>query len=394
MKKAKTSLSVDQIETIRDRVMKSIAPLTPASRSQSNEFGATPTNAGNRLPPYYLVYFLLVELLKFPHTGREEKVAWTIPVDYRGSCAWIQHQKMGLGVFSTATEDRELVAQQIVNAIQRGVTAATPFFDHLASEAAAGSKLNVRNNSVWLLSRYEYLREQFREKATSAEARKGDVVKTEKTSSDGTKSESYSFPALALKQEAAWLGVAAIDAFFSWTEHVLIHIAVLRGRLKTGEDVAELAAANWSEKVKAAIGLDDGALKPLVDELLAVRRQIRNYLAHGAFGKQGEAFKFHSRAGAVPVNMTDTDGTNRFSIWFGESFDEAGAIDTADRFAKRLWDGDLAPAKIYIQNAGLPIILPYATDGTYERAMASVEDMKCLVASLTREMDNAANMDW
>ena len=394
MKKAKTSLSVDQIETIRDRVMKSIAPLTPASRSQSNEFGATPTNAGNRLPPYYLVYFLLVELLKFPHTGREEKVAWTIPVDYRGSCAWIQHQKMGLGVFSTATEDSELVAQQIVNAIQRGVTAATPFFDHLASEAAAGSKLNVRNNSVWLLSRYEYLREQFREKATSAEARKGDVVKTEKTSSDGTKSESYSFPALALKQEAAWLGVAAIDAFFSWTEHVLIHIAVLRGRLKTGEDVAELAAANWSEKVKAAIGLDDGALKPLVDELLAVRRQIRNYLAHGAFGKQGEAFKFHSRAGAVPVNMTDTDGRNRFSIWFGESFDEAGAIDTADRFAKRLWDGDLAPAKIYIQNAGLPIILPYATDGTYERAMASVEDMKCLVASLTREMDNAANMDW
>jgi hypothetical protein len=374
--------------------MKSIAPLTPASRSQSNEFGATPTNAGNRLPPYYLVYFLLVELLKFPHTGREEKVAWTIPVDYRGSCAWIQHQKMGLGVFSTATEDSELVAQQIVNAIQRGVTAATPFFDHLASEAAAGSKLNVRNNSVWLLSRYEYLREQFREKATSAEARKGDVVKTEKTSSDGTKSESYSFPALALKQEAAWLGVAAIDAFFSWTEHVLIHIAVLRGRLKTGEDVAELAAANWSEKVKAAIGLDDGALKPLVDELLAVRRQIRNYLAHGAFGKQGEAFKFHSRAGAVPVNMTDTDGRNRFSIWFGESFDEAGAIDTADRFAKRLWDGDLAPAKIYIQNAGLPIILPYATDGTYERAMASVEDMKCLVASLTREMDNAANMDW
>jgi hypothetical protein len=394
MPNAKTTLSIDEIRTIRDRAARSIAPLKPANQSQSDEFGATRTKAGGTLPPYYLVYFLLVELLKFPHSGREEKVAWVIPVDYQGSCASIEHRKLGLGVFSKTSENRELVAQQIVNAVRRGVKAATPFFDHLAGKAAAGSRLNVKNNSGWLFSRYEYLRDQFKEKTASAEARKGEVVKTEQTSVNGIESESYSMPALSLREEAAWLGIATIEAFFSWTEHVLIHIAVLQGRLKTGEEVAELAAAEWSEKVKAAIGLHDAAVKLLFDELLAIRRQIRNYMAHGAFGKQGQAFEFHSTAGAVPVNLTDPDGRDRFSMWFGPSFDEAGAIDTAERFVEKLWGGDLAPARIYIQDAALPIILPYASDGTYERAMASVADMEWFVEGLTREMDDAVNMDW
>ena len=86
---------------------------------------------------------------------------------------------------------------------------------------------------------------------------------------------------------------------------MLIHIAILQGKLKTGEGVADLAAAQWSEKVKTAIGLADAKVKWLFDELLTIRRQIRNYMARSAFGKQGEAFQFHSSAGAVPVNLTD-----------------------------------------------------------------------------------------
>ena len=272
--------------------------------------------------------------------------------------------------------------------------AANPFFDHLAAEAVHRSKLNVKNNSAWLFSRYEYLRDQFREKAASAEARKGEVEKTEEVLPDGTKTVSSSFPAFALRREAGWLGIAAIDAFFSWTEHVLIHMAILQGKLKTGEEVAALAVAEWSEKVKTAIGLGDAKVKSLFDELLIIRRQIRNYMAHGAFGKHGEAFEFHSSAGAVPVNLTDPSGRDTFSMWFGPSFDEERAIEAAELFIEKLWEGDLAPAKIYLQDAALPIILTYANDGTYEGAMTSAEDMEYFIEGLTREMDNAENMDW
>lgn len=389
-----TKLSAKEIDVIRERVTKAIAPLKPVERGGRYAIGTTRTKSGQGLPAYYLVYFLLVELLKFPHGGRGEKVAWTIPVDFDGNLALIEHRKLGLGVFSAATPEDELVAERIVNAIQRGVKVAKSFFDHLATEAVHNSKLNVKNNCAWLFSRYEYLRDQFREKASSAEARKGEVERTEETLADGTKVVSSWMPAFALRQEAGWLGIAAIEAFFSWTEHVLIHIAILQGKLKSGQEVADLAAAEWSEKVKVAIGLDDAKVKSLFDELLTIRRQIRNYMAHGAFGKHGEAFEFHSSAGAVPVNLTDPDGRDGFSMWFGMSFDEAGAIETAESFIEKLWEGERAPARIYLQEAALPIILTYASDGTYDRAMASGDDMESFIDGLTHEMDNAANMDW
>jgi hypothetical protein len=352
------------------------------------------TRAGQTSPEHYLVYFLLVELLRFPHSGRGEKVAWTVPVDYDGDFAFIEHRKLGLGVFSKATDESESVAASIVKSIRQGVKAASPFFDHLAAEAVEQSHLNVKNNSGWLFSRYEYLRDEFRAKAAVAEARKDEVEKTNETLPNGSTVTSYSRPAYSLQREAAWLGIAAIEAFFSWTEHVLIHIAILQGKLKTGEDVAALATAEWSKKVTTAISLGDTRVKALYDELLTIRRQIRNYMAHGAFGKHGEAFDFHSSAGAVPVNLTDPEGQDKFSMWFGPSFDEAQAIGTAEAFIEKLWDGDLAPARTYLQEADMPVILTYASDGSYNAAMRSPEAMEEFIDDMAHQIDNAANMDW
>ncbi|MGA7894415.1 MAG: hypothetical protein WCA49_14435 [Candidatus Sulfotelmatobacter sp.] len=386
-------MSAGEIEEIRNRVANAIAPVKEPEGGRRYAYGSARTKGGRGLPPYYLVYFLLVDLLKFGHGGRGEKVAWTIPVDYQGSAALIEHRKMGLGIFSAATAEDEIVAEGIVKAIHRGIKAAAPFFDHLAAEAVERSRLNVRNNSGWLFGRYEYLRDQFREKTAEAEARKREVEKTEEVLGNGTKVMSYSYPAFGLRREAGWIGIAAIDAFFSWTEHVLIHIAILNGKIKTGEEVADLAGADWTDKIKAAVDLDDAAMKTLYDELLVVRRQVRNYMAHGAFGKNGEAFEFHSGAGAVPVNLTDPEGRDRFSMWESPSFDELGAIETAEAFVEKLWDGDLAPAKLYLQEADLPIILTYASDGTYQGAMTSLEAMESLVEGMTHEIDRAANMD-
>jgi hypothetical protein len=40
------------------------------------------------------------------------------------------------------------------------------------------------------------------------------------------------------------------------------------------------------------------------------------------------------------------------------------------------------------------VILTFARDGTYDSAMKSMDDMETFVDGLTRQMDNAANMDW
>jgi hypothetical protein len=52
----------------------------------------------------------------------------------------------------------------------------------------------------------------------------------------------------------SWLALAAIDAFYAWTEHIFIHIAILQGRITTGTELADLAGAEWNVKFKHALG--------------------------------------------------------------------------------------------------------------------------------------------
>ena len=246
--------------------------------------------------------------------------------------------------------------------MKRGIGAARRYFDHLAAEAVTGKQLNVNNNCSWLFGRYTYLRDLFKEKAATVQNRSlYNAQETETVLEDGRSIKSFTLN-YSDAEEAKWIGVAAIEAFFSWTEHVLIHIGILLGKLKTGADVSAMADKEWSEKVKVAIDLSaDKEMRDIYEELLEIRRQVRNYMAHGAFGKQGEAFQFHSGAGAVPVNLTGRD--SGLSMWINPSFEESRAIDVMESFIKKLWEGERAPAKIHLDDSDLPVILSHASDG-------------------------------
>jgi hypothetical protein len=86
---------------------------------------------------------------------------------------------------------------------------------------------------------------------------------------------------------------------------VFIHLAILRGTVCTGDEVARLAEADSKAKFKAALDLNMKKTKDHYDALLDLRTQIRNLMTHGSFSKRGEAFRFHLRAGA---------GQARFSL--------------------------------------------------------------------------------
>jgi hypothetical protein len=349
------------------------------------------TDAGRGLPAYYLVYFLLVELLAFRDLGREEKVAWSVPVAFEGQIYSIAHKKMGLGLFVPNAKAEEEQAQRIVSLIHKGVKVAEPYFEWLALQAIQKSRLNVTNNSAWLYERYQYLCDAFRNTTAEAEARK-DERHTSKTAT-GTGTITH-MPWFGLKKQSGWMALAAIDAFFSWTEHVFIHLAILKGRITTGEQIADLAKADWQQKFKLALDLTEKETKILFDDLIRIKNQLRNFVAHGAFGKNGEAFRFHSGAGAVPVMLTHRTDRYRYSISGEIDFDDKAAIATIERFIVQLWSDGREPARIYIQESGLPLILTMASDGSYASAMRSADNMNELVEVLSRKFDDAANMDW
>ena len=204
----------------------------------------------------------------------------------------------------------------------------------------------------------------------------------------------FTFPWARMSQKASWLALAAIDAFFAWTEHVFIHIAILHGNITTGEELTKLVGAEWNVKFKSAFDLTDSIAKKYFDELVVLRRQLRNFVAHGAFGKQGEAFSFHSSAGAVPVILDYGPGNPQFSLTPELAFDDEEALSTIEKFITYLWSGKREPARIYIQESSLPLILTRAADGSYAAAMASVEDMREFIDHLGAQFDRAGDMDW
>lgn len=310
---------------------------------------------------------------------------------------------MGLGIFApnlepgarssgTPTDQAEQDAIAVANQIGAATAAAEPYFQWRAEQAVSTSELNVANKSEALFDRYIYFRNSLNRLTEEATQRQDERVIEESSPSASVKFTSVFFPSQALRREANWNAQAAIEAFFSWTEHVFIHLAILQGRLKTGIDVAKLAEADWKTKFKAALDVADSRTKVHYDTLLDLRAQVRNFVAHGAFGKRGEAFSFHTGAGAVPV-LLSREQRHKFKLSDRPAFEESTAIDQLELFLQFLWSGHCAPAQNYL-SSGLPSVLTYAVDGTYTGAMRSVAEMESFVQGLVRQVDRAANMEW
>jgi hypothetical protein len=383
---------IDQ-EEIKAAATKAIAPLKPADRgtpaAKDFLFAAKRTDAGRSLPPYWLVYFLLVDLLGFRNVGQFEKVAWSVPVDLNGKLFLIEHRKFGLGIFAGALLEDEREAKEVARLIKRGVKAAGPYFAWRAEEAAKASKLNVLNRAAELFERFEFFAKAYADRLAEAERRKDEQIKTQHSPA----SWSTRFPAHKLRREARHFAISTIESFFSWTEHVFILIAILQGTCVTGDDVRQLARSEWECKFKAALDIADPTTKHFYDGLLHIRRQVRNFVAHGSFGKEGEAFQFHSTAGAVPLRMIEGRASN-FQFGAGEGYADEEAIKLLHEFVTHLWSGPRAPAWIYIQDWRLPLILTMAESGQYARCMASTDDMTAFAEGLGQEMDRSANMDF
>jgi len=377
----------NDIEILKGKVQKILNPVRPTEKKgtkteESFVCSAKRTNAGRKLPPYYLIYFLFVDLLGYENLGRFEKIAWAVPIDCNGTVYFLEHRKMGMGLFATNRDYQEDECLEIVKKIKKAIKVAHPYFEWFANNSAKRSKLNVLNYSERLYGRYEFLLTEHKKKIEEAISWKNETQHSDNL-----------WNAYKLKRESEWLALSAIDAFYGFTEHIFILASILRGQLLTGEDVANLADKNWASKFKECLDIEDNTVKLYYDKLITIKRQIRNYMAHGAFGKNGEAFQIHSGAGAVPLLMPHQKGSSRFSMRGGTEFREEEAISAIEEFMRFYWDSSNFPEVLYIKSR-LPCILTYASNSTYKNAITSIDNMRRLVDHLTGIHDRAGDMDW
>jgi hypothetical protein len=396
-RKAKQRLAIPvEFAPLQEKCRRLLAPMKPAddkTRAKKDFlFTGCRTVGADQLPRPHLIYFLLKELLGYTDLGRWEKLAWSIPVDLDGHAYLVEHRKFGVGIFTQGNTTDEIAgARRMVGLIGRAVRTARPYFEWKAEQAVAASQFNVTNNSAHLFERFTYLKGLYEETAAEAERRKDERIVT-KISETGTL---HSFPSYELARKGRWLAMAAIDAFFSWTEHMFIHLAILNGRITTGKAFSDNVVAEWNAKFKLAVDIaGDPVMRRHYDELVELKRRLRNFVAHGAFGKEGEALHFHSSSGAVPVYFDAGGVKAKYSLTESLSFDDDRALKTIGTFIDYLWSGPRQTARRYIQDGDLPMILTLAQDGTYAKALASEEEMEHLLRHLGNEWMNAANMDW
>jgi hypothetical protein len=391
-------LDQKQINALKADALKILSPIKCADDTTSAPkdflFTAKRSEWSSKLPPYYLIYFLFDDLLKFKNLGQFEKLAWSFPIDYEGKAFLIEHRKFDVGVFINDISD-EPAAKIIATKINGAVKKIRPFFSHIAEQAVLSSELNVVNNNRSLYSRYAYLRKLY-----NAEIKKyikyKDVIKRKEYFDENGDfvSGSYGYVGSQYRASSEWLAISCIEAFYSWTEHLFIHLAIIAQGLADGKEIADLIEAEWKEKFVRALPLINPEVKKMHDELLIVRQQLRNFVAHGAFGKNGNAFRFHSPAGAVPVLFNHDKSLNRFSLTGSLSFDNQTVMIFLDNFIKYLWNGPMKLAMVYTQKWDFPTILTYAKKGKYKLAMSNAKEMKKLMDYLGHIMDQSANMDW
>ena len=383
-----------KIEKYKEIALKILSPIKSIDEKTKAEknflFSAKRCPTTNKLPDYYLVYFLFADLLEFKNLGQFEKIAWSFPIEYNEKAFLIEYRKFGIGVFVNDIELDQVEANEIVNKIIKAVKAIKLYYNYVAEEGVKKSEINVNNYNFDLFERFNYLKDLYKIQYSKYEKNKG-KTKTENLPNGGKVISRLDYQFF---KNSKHLAISVIEAFFSYTEHLFIHIAIIAQNISDGEQISKLIEAEWKTKFITAIPLSNKEENKFYNELLIVRQQMRNFVAHGAFGKNGNAFQFHSKTGAVPVIMKHDKNKNKFEFQGNLNFNDEEVIKLIENFIEYLWKSKYQPVMLYTQEYDLPTIVTLSKNGVYKEAIESMENMEEFATRLSNKLDDSANMDW
>lgn len=381
------------IEEIKSRVLLAfpIHQLGKEMRQEIDLQNIKILNLKQPLPKYYFIYLLFFHLLGFDNFEKLEKTKWSVLFEYKRNIFLIKYSKFGLsiGLFFDGRDVDEL-AKNLPISMAKAVEAAKPFFEWKAKSMIRTSKITVCNYSSDFFKKMYYFINKFKQRRDEVENWKSvEMVQGLLKKSRIDALEYYAEP-----DDIRWLAIAAIEAFFSWTEHIFIHLIILNGKVLTGSSIIEMIELEWPKKFKKAIEIkDDKEMYKIYNSLSKIKQSVRNFNSHGALGKGGEAFHFHSGSGAIPIALNHDAKKAQIEISDRFTFDYVDVIKTIESFNGLIWKGR-EPEEMYIQHSDLPLILTLVRDGTYQKAIQSNESMRELIDRLDYEFARDRNMDF
>jgi len=345
-----------------------------------------------RIREPWMVFMIFVILKGFKHYGPFEKVAWEIPVLYKGSSLILAHQKFGFFIYYGINDPKaETLSVEAYRKIRRIFSIAQVLMQPNINDLFKDGKFTIDNSSYSIFRRYQFFRSRVRRSINQVGKQTGSL-----DSISDFNERLKAFTKIGqLNESLLYHTSAMVDAFFSYIENILV-LLIPFVDIESKIDVKKYIQYNWSEKFKKLFNLtNDKELKKLYDDLQKIKEQFRNPISHGHFRKDESNFHVHfPKLGAIPMELIHDKNKLKYSFERFSRLESGEIILVFQSLIKYFRTNAKTKFGYYYINEGLPVFYDQENRIEYKAQMRSYKTWKLYIGRLSQEIDNAANMDW
>lgn len=344
----------------------------------------------NELPLPYMMFLTLVTFSGFSYWGREEKVAWSIPILYKDIPFLLAYRKFGFDIRTpTLTKQTRKSAKEMISKLHKGIAVADKLLKPFAEAQIRKGNVTILNKYHSFNNRYRFFREQATQSFSKLSQR--GTLQTNKTTSTVEILNNFSM----LRNEGFYHATAMLDAYFSRLEHLLVLLLAFTDYNSKEDNLVKFIGSFWYDKFTRIFNIQkDAGAKECYDRLCNIKDRLRNPLSHGGFEKQGASLNFHVPVvGAIPVHLSRFKDSIHYSFHPIDetSFDDICSLfDDAD---KLLENGEMKFGMRYI-DSGLNVAFDEDMLREYRQAIRSEKEIENFIQHLSDLSDMHTNMDW
>jgi len=342
----------------------------------------------------FIIYLLFVDILKYKYSGISEKVAWEIPILYKGIPFILAHRKFG---FQFISNKINIEIQNTANDAMVQINKAIPLVEKIiqpkVNQIMEDGNVTINNEYLTLRRRYKF----FYKKTKKAFKNKFIERYNLKNIRDKSIDEIYAYldEYYTFVEKKEYYLCATLDAFYSWLEFLLIAIYPFTN-IEQKIELQLFISMSWKEKFKKIFDFDDKRIKLIYEDLIELKEQFRNPMAHGHYLKNKSLIHVHMPGlGAIPFHLTQNGKELEYSFKEinEENFDKISeCLNKFENYIENSNDTTKLISK-YLKN-NLDLYFNYESRKEYRLACNSKEDMDYFIELTQKRVDDAMNMDW
>ena len=342
----------------------------------------------------YIVFIIFVYLKQFHFSGKWKKVAWEIPIKYKGTPFILTHRKFGFRIISSSNSKHTLKrGLEAMSQIQKAIPLSEKLIEVSIRSNVNAGKVSLNNKYISIKNRYLF----FRRKAENDfdEAERKQKLAQQKSKNLATFAKLFN-ESMRRYDTGSHYMTAMLDAYFSLLEHIFVLLVPFQeNEIISKIETETFIGYNWKDKYKALFSLSsDMKALQLLERLDRIKEQLRNPLTHGYFLKKGHSFFVHmEHIGAIPMTLTKTNHQLEYFFEGTTPLTFKEVCKCFDDCNKFLNHHEQTKFGMQFIETGLTVSFDESSRSLYKSAMTTRRHFKEFIDYVSHQYDNAANMD-